>query len=77
MKKFIFSEFAGLQAYSRQLYYQINSTTGIFNRILSPPHAPPYIDLSPPSPSNFEEPPPLFLKPVGNPGFVVEWGGGP
>ena len=37
MKKFIFSKFAGLQAYSRQLY-----------SILSPPMHPSCIDLSPP-----------------------------
>ena len=34
--KFIFSNF---QTYSRQLYHQINSFTGIFDNILSPPHA--------------------------------------
>ena len=30
VKKFIFSKFARLQAYIRQLYYQMNSFTGIF-----------------------------------------------
>ena len=55
VKKFIFSKFASLQAYSRQLYYQMNSTTGIFNIILSPPpHASPMYWLKPPQ-SNFEE----------------------
>ena len=44
---------------------QINSFTGIFNCILSPPMLPQCIDLSPP-PSNFEEPP-MFSTPVGNP----------
>ena len=33
LKKFIFSKFAGLEAYSGQLYYQINSSTGIFQRL--------------------------------------------
>ena len=45
---FIFSKFAGLQAESRQLYYQMNSFTGIFDSILSPPLLPPCIDVSPP-----------------------------
>ena len=35
MKKFIFSKFGGLQAYSPQLYYQMNSFTGIFQRVYS------------------------------------------
>ena len=30
VKKFVFSKFVGLHAYSRQLYYQMNSFTGIF-----------------------------------------------
>ena len=47
MKKFIFSKFAGLQTYSRQLYYQMNSFT-VFSTIFKAPHAPP---------SNFEESP--------------------
>ena len=29
-EKFIFSKFTGLQVYSQQLYYQMNSITGIF-----------------------------------------------
>ena len=33
LKKFIFSKFAGLEAYSGQLYYQINPSTGIFQRL--------------------------------------------
>ena len=51
MKKFIFSEFAGLKAYSWQLYYQINSFTGIFWQHFKappPPHAPPMYWLKPP-----------------------------
>ena len=32
VKKFIFSKFAGLEAYSRQLYYQMNSFIGIFRQ---------------------------------------------
>ena len=52
IETFIFSKFAGLPAYNRQLYYQINSTRGIFNRVLSPPPMlPPCIELSPPRPS--------------------------
>ena len=50
-----FSKFAGLQAYSRQLYYQMNSFTGIFQQHFKPSMLPPCIDLSPTS--NFEEPP--------------------
>ena len=65
MKKFIFSKFAGLQAYSWQLSYQMNSFTGIFWQHFKPPMLSPCIDLSPPS--NFEEPPPMFSRPVGNP----------
>ena len=47
MKKFSFRKFAGLHAYSRQLYYQMNSFKGIFRQLLSPPMLPPCIDLSP------------------------------
>ena len=47
MKKFIFSKFAGLQAYSQQLYYQMNSTTGISQQNFKPPHAPPMYWLKP------------------------------
>ena len=54
MKKFIFSKFGDLQAYS---HFKL------------PPMLPPCFDLSP-TPSNFEEPPtptPMFETPVGNP----------
>ena len=75
MKKFIFSKFEGLQAYSgQQLYYQTPLQV-FFDNILSSPHATPCSDLS--SPSNFEEhirpppnnggraqPPPMFTTPV-------------
>ena len=86
IETFIFSKFAGLPAYNRQLYYQINSTRGIFNRVLSPPPMlPPCIELSPPRPSQILKripPPPtmgaspMFSTPVGNHGFVVQgqWG---
>ena len=47
MRKFIFSKFAGLQAYSRQLYYQINSFTGIFWQHFKPPMLPTCFGLSP------------------------------
>ena len=62
-KKFIFSKFAGLQNYSQQIYYQMNSFTGIFQQQLKspPPMLPPCIDLSPPS--NFEELPPRAETP--------------
>ena len=58
MKKFIFSNFAGLQAYSRQLYYQMNSFASIFpQHFKTPPHAPPMIDLSPSSHQILKSPP--------------------
>ena len=63
MKKFIFSKFAGLQAYSQQLYYQMNSFTGIFRQHFKPPMLPPSIDFSPSS--NFEAP--HVLNTCGNP----------
>ena len=56
LKKFIFSKFGGLQAYSRQFYHQMNSFTGIFWQYYKLPHAPPMFWLEP-LPSNFEEPP--------------------
>ena len=75
MKKFIFSKFAGFQAYSYQLYYQTNSFTGIFRQHFkhTPPGSPP---LPPCSscinlnllPLNFEEPPMgMFSTHVGKP----------
>ena len=82
-KKFIFSKFSGLETYSRQLYYQMNSFTSIFQQHFKPPpHAPPFIDLSPPPPHPHQilksppSPPPtngkdtaphMFSTPVGNP----------
>ena len=67
IETFIFSKFAGLPAYNRQLYYQINSTRGIFNRVLSPPPMlPPCIELSPPRPSQILKripPPPPWGPP--------------
>ena len=48
VKKFIFSKFTGLQAYSWQLYYQMNSIIGIFRQYFKPPMLPPCIDLSSP-----------------------------
>ena len=41
VKKFIFSKFTGLQNYNRQLYYQMNSISGIFRQDFKLPHAPP------------------------------------
>ena len=43
-----FSKFAGLQAYSQQVYYKMNSITDIFDSILNSPMLPPCFDLSPP-----------------------------
>ena len=58
VKKFIFSKFAVLQAYSWQLYYQVNSFTGILRQHFKPPMLPPCIDLSPPIPVKFWRAPP-------------------
>ena len=55
-----------LQIYSWHLYYQMNSFTVIFRLHLMPPPCSPMYWLKP-SPSNFEEPSPLFSTPVGNP----------
>ena len=69
VKKFIFSKFAGLQAYSRQLYYQMNSFTGIFRQYLKPSsHAPPMYWLKPPPIRFWRATPPMFSTPVGSPG---------
>ena len=58
VKKFIFSKFGGLQAYSQQLYYQMNSFTGIFRQHFKlSPCSPMFWLKPPPTPSNFEEPP--------------------
>ena len=48
VKKFIFSKFAGLQNYSQQLYYQMNSFIGVFRQHFKPLMLPPCIDLSSP-----------------------------
>ena len=45
-----FSNFAGLQAYSWQLYSQMNSFACIFRQHFKPPMLPPYVDLSHPPP---------------------------
>ena len=58
MKKFIFSKFAGLQAYSQQLYYQMNSFTGIFQQHFKSPMLPACIDLSSPNQILKSTPPP-------------------
>ena len=65
MKQFILSKVASLQAYSGQLYQQMNSFTGIFPRFYLDfkNHSPPHV-LTQASPSNFEDsPPPPFLPP--------------
>ena len=54
-----------LQIYSWHLYYQMNSFTVIFRLRFKPPYSPMY--WLKPSPSNFEEPSPLFSTPMGNP----------
>ena len=59
MKKFIFSRFASLQAYSGKFYLQMNSFTGAFQhrfKQMLPPCSPHVLTQAPP-PSNFEEPP--------------------
>ena len=58
MKKFIFSKFAGFQAYSRQLYYQMNSFTGIFWQHFKLPNAPLMFRLKRPSIKFWRAPPP-------------------
>ena len=56
-----------LQAYSRQLYYQVNSFTGIFWQHFKPPYAPPMYWLKPPPHRILKSPPSMFSAPVGNP----------
>ena len=64
VKKFIFSKFADLQAYSQQLYYQMNSTTGIFQQNFKLPlMLPPCIELS----IKFWRAPPHVLNTCGKP----------
>ena len=43
VKKFIFSKFVGLQAYSLQLYYQMKSFAGIFRLYFKSPSCSPRI----------------------------------
>ena len=63
-----FSKFAGLQAYSWQLYYQMNSFTVIFRQHCKSPHAPPMYWLKPPLHQVLKSPlPPMFSTPMGNP----------
>ena len=73
-KRFIFSNFAGLQAYRLQHYYQMNSFTGIFQQHFTPPPAPlqssPCIYLRPPikfrwATSPLMHSPSMFATPVG------------
>ena len=59
-------KFAGLQTYSQELYYQMNSFMGIFRQHFKPPMLPPFIDLSPP-PIKIEGGSSMFSTPVGNP----------
>ena len=72
---FILSIFASLQDYSRQLYYQMNSFTGISWHYFKPPMLPPCIDLSPPPPPPphqiLKSPPTHVLNTCGKP-----WEGG-
>ena len=66
-KKFIFSKFAGLEAYIWQLYYQMNSFTGIFRQNFTPPpHASPMYWLKPPH-RILKSPPPYVLNTCGKP----------
>ena len=61
VNKFIFNKFPGLLAYSHQLYYQMNTFTGIFWQHFK--------SLFPYPPSNFEESlsPPNVLNSCGKP----------
>ena len=65
MWNFTFSIFAGLQAYSRQLYWQISSFRGIFQQRFKPPPAPPMYWLMPNLPPNNFEEPLMFSTSVG------------
>ena len=54
VKKFIFSKFAGLQAYNQQFTIKWTPSQVFFDSILRPPPMlPPCIDLSPPPPIKF------------------------
>ena len=66
VKKFIFSKFADLEAYGRQLYYRMNSVTAIYWQYFKPPMVPTCINLNP-SPIKFWRAPSMFITPVGNP----------
>ena len=69
MKKFIFSKFRGLQAYSWQLYYQMNSFRSIFQQHFKPT---PCFEIAPTSNCEVGAPPPrMFSTPVGNPAAAV------
>ena len=64
LKKFIFSKSGGLQAYSQQLYHQMNFFTGIFRQHFKLP-LPHQILRSPPQ--WWGPQPPMFETSVGNP----------
>ena len=65
MKKFIFSKFGGLEAYSQQRYYQMNSFTGIFRQHFKlPPYSPHVLTYA--SPHQILRNSPMFATPVGN-----------
>ena len=73
MKKFIFTKFVGLKAYSRESYYQMKSFTGILWQHFKPPMLPPCIDLTTSHQILKSHPewegaqPPMFSTPVENP----------
>ena len=79
MKKFIFSKLAVLQAYSQQLFYQMNSFTGIFQQHCKPPMLPPSIELSPHPqilkslPNGGGDMAPRVLNTCGKPFSVGSW----
>ena len=63
---FIFSNFAGLQAYSQQLYYQMNSFPGVIWQHFKSPMLSPCIDLSPPPPYQILKSPPTPIRGGGH-----------
>ena len=62
------------KAYSWQLYYQMNSFTGIFWQHFKPPMLPPCIDLNTPPPPHQilkSPPPPHVLSTCGKPCYFI------
>ena len=70
VKKFIFSTFACLQAYSWWLYYEMNSFTVIFQQHFQPQLWSPMYWLKPLPHQILKSLPSMFSTPVRNPGAV-------